>query len=277
MRIGAHILCADCEERLSPIERTPATVWNVVTASAALLQRIALPALVLVVLGTLPIYLFRRFVWDVPALLEWAASVLLTGVMLHMSQRAIREQRVDLQQSARAAWHAWPRLLLVSFVAHLQLAGLALLCVIAVVAIAMSTGDTTLGAIAMWLCLLGGVGLVSWRAATLAVALPVSLHEQPSGSALRLSTLRMKKRLAAALVFAACGFLASMAPVLGWLAIALVDVANALGVRGIVAPGFHESSTVIEVASLLVANAFTMLSSAISAVLYAKTVKYRIY
>lgn len=277
--LGGHSICDDCAERLRPIERTPATLFNVLAGSVVVLGRAWMPALVLAIAGALPAYLFRRFVIDVPWILEWAFGVLVQGAMLEVAQRAIRERPIDLERCVRGAFDAWGRLALVSFLAYLQLVGIALVPAIVTVVIAMMIGDTTIGIVATWIGLLVALGLVMWRGALLAVALPISLHEDPPGSALSASTARMKKRLPAALAFALCGLAVTIVPSLGWIAMTAMEVGYLVSHGPFVAPPeeLAQMGDALEIGGELAASALTIVMTTISAVLYAKTMKYRIH
>ncbi len=273
-----HLICDDCAQRLRAIERTPATPWNVLAGAVIVLGRAWMPALALVVVGALPAYLFRRFVIDLPWIAEWAFGVLVQGAMLEIAHRAIRERPIDLERCARAAWHAWGRLAIVSFIAHLQLFAIILVASFVIGALALG-GLGTISTGAMLICALVTLALVMWRAASFAVALPISLHEDPPGSALSASVTRMKKRLPAALLFAVCGLAVTVVPSLGWLVSASMEIGLLLS-RGPLEPppdGLATMGDAIEIGVALASSALTIVMTAISAVLYAKTFRYRIH
>jgi hypothetical protein len=269
-----QLICEDCYGRLSALERTPPTAWNVTTGAFVLLGRLALPAIAIVGLSSLPLFALRQMWWSVPPLADWALSVLLQGVFLHMAQRSIREQPLMIERSVRAAWESLLRLLKTSFFVHFQVAGILFLAAIAVLVIVMALPHWT----ALFFVIpiaIGGSALSFWRASSLAIALPAELHEHPP-SALHTSTRRMAKHRPAALLFALCGIAGGAIPAVSWLAVTVVQAVASLGLGVDLGP-IAEMTGLADLAASVTAGVLGLLTTTVSALLYAKTSSYRIY
>lgn len=272
--LEGHRICEDCYGRLTGIERTPPTVFNVIAGTSTVIGRLALPAIAIVALGALPLHALRQAVFDVPPIVDWALGVLLQGVFLHMAHRAIREQPLQIERSARTAWDAFLRLLRTSFFVHFQVG--AILVVFAIAGLVVSlAAQSAFGLVALVLLFLIGAALAAWRASSLAVALPVELHEHPSSS-LRTSTNRMSKHRPAALMFAVAGMIAAVLPIASYAALWVASVVASIQ-HGTDLSQLTEITGMAELAAAVSSSALGLLTTTVSAVLYAKTASYRIY
>lgn len=240
-----HRICEDCIGRLSEIERTPPTIANVLSGAGTVLLRVGFPAAVLVSILDLPLTLAETFLPEMPMFVSslWSAtvSILGQGAVLWMAHRAIRGERVDGIEALRRAADVWTRLVVTNFLAGIQIFLFTLLLIVP--------------------------GVV--RALSLAIALPIALHEEPD-SALRESTRRMKGHRAVA-------FVAYLIWGLAWL---LAVGASMVVYVGADLAYFEMADAELVGVSLLIGILFPVLTvplTCTSAVLYAKTLKYRVY
>lgn len=244
-----HRICEDCIARLSEIERTPPTVANLVSGSAWVMSRIGLFAAGVVLVADLPIAILEQLVPELPPIIStaWGAtiSILAQGVVFHMAQRAIRGEPVELSRSAKRAMDSAFDLVGSNFVAGIQILLYGLLFVIP--------------------------GIV--RGLSLALVLPIAVHEGRGGvvDVLRASTERMKgHRITALGAYAVWGSLWLIGLVAYFAFIIALDMASLDGLSdGIV--------TVILFGGGLLLPMLLVPVMCTTAVLYAKTLKYRVY
>ncbi|MCB9596832.1 MAG: hypothetical protein H6719_29185 [Sandaracinaceae bacterium] len=275
-------VCDDCVSRLTELERVPPTVGNVIVGAVGLVPKVGLPALLLVTGVALAMYFLRHEAFGIP-FLGWGLDVAAQGVMLGLAHRAIHGRPVNLAATAQATTDHLFRLIFVAFIAHIQIVVLyAIPSLLVLFVVSQMSPDALLPALAV--AQIAGLVLALWRASTLAVALPVTLHEGHTGfSALGISTRRMKEHRAPAFVFALAG--------LAWLIVPLVHEALTLGLSmigwlgdlvdlGPLRPWTEqlvELAPVIEISQSVLTAVALLFMTATSAVLYAKTVGYRVY
>ncbi len=245
-----HRICEDCIGRLSEIERTPPTVGNLLAGSVWLMSRIGLPAALLVFVADLPIAILEQLVAELPPIVStgWGAtvSIVAQGVVFHMAQRAIRGERVELARSLKRAVDAAFDLIGANFIAGLQVLLYSLLLVIP--------------------------GIV--RGLSLALVLPIAVQEGRGGvmDVLRASTDRMKGHRVTALGAYCVWGSVWVAAFVAYFAFAIaIDTGAALG-------GLSEGLiTFVLFAGSLLLPVLMIPVMCTTAVLYAKTLKYRIY
>ncbi len=243
-----HRICEDCIARLSELERTPPTVGNLLAGSLWVLTRIGPVAALVLAVAELPIVLLELAVPDLPTLVStgWGAtvSVLAQGLVLHLAQRAIRGEPMDFGRAFRRVSEAGGNLIFSNLLAGLHVFVFTLLLIVP--------------------------GIV--RGLSLALVLPIALHEDArSSDVLRASTDRMKgHRLTALAAYFVWGS--------GWL----------LVLAGYLAFNFFlelpEGAAIPEAMYWAVAVGGGVLLQVLmlpvvctTAVLYAKTLRYRIY
>lgn len=286
--LDADGVCEDCVSRLSELQRLPPTVPNVLVGALGLLVKLAFPALLLAAATALPRYFLERHGGMWIPIVGWALEVLAQGVLLYMAHRVILEGPTDLVRSVQATTDHWVRLLLVAFLAGIQIWLLLLAPSFLAVAIVIGAPDT-----AFWVPLVGlvvGLGLALWRASSLAIALPIALHEDRSGlDALRASAHRMKKHRVPAFLFALVGLLWLLVPVLHMLVSLVASVAATFaglaGQTGAIPPDaaqtlvarLAELGPAIEIGTLILSALAMLTMTSISAVLYTKTVTHHVY
>lgn len=286
--LDSHGVCEDCVSRLSELQRLPPTVPNVIVGALGLLVKLALPALLLAAATALPRYFLERHGGMWIPILGWAIEVLAQGVLLYMAQRVILERPTELVRSVQATADHWVRLLIVALLAAIQIWLLALVPNVIAIAIVIAAPDTV-----VWVPLIGlvtalGVGL--WRASSLAIALPIALHEDRAGlDALRASAHRMKKHRVPAFLFALAGLAWLLVPVLRMFVDLVAGLAAGFaemaGQTGVIHPGAAEAAIarlaelgpVIEIGTLVLSALAMLAMTSISAVLYTKTVTHRVY
>lgn len=243
-----HRLCADCMGRLSEIERTPPTVGNLLCDTARILGRVGPTAALIVICFDLPMVLLEVFVPDLPSIAStlWGAtvSVVGSGAVLWLAHRAIRGEGADPRVALSRAGERASGLIGANFLS-------------AIVTLLYSL-------------LLFVPGIV--RALSLALVLPIALHEgADANTALRASTDRMKGHRAVALV-----------AYLLWGSLGVAGIALYLGLSFLfeppailVIPEALTRALLVGAGALL--PVFMLPVSCTTAVLYAKTLRYRVH
>lgn len=286
--LDRHGVCDDCVSRLSELQRLPPTVPNVVMGALGLLVKLALPALLLAAATSLPRYFLERHGGMWIPMAGWALDVLAQGVLLYMAQRVILERPTELVRSVQVTTDHFLRLLVVAFLSGLQIWLLFIAPSFVSIPIVIAAPDT---AVVMPLIgLVVGLGLALWRASSLAIALPIALHEDRSGlDALRASAHRMKKHRLPAFLFALAGLAWMVVPILQMLVGMVTSlVAGFAGIAGDVgaihpataetlATRLDELGPAIEIGSLVLSALAMLTMTSLSAVLYTKTVTHRVY
>lgn len=242
-----HQICEDCIGRLSEIERTPPTVGNVLSGSLWVLGQIALPAAVIVVLADLPVALIDTFIPELPFVsTAWNATVtvLAQGAVFHLAHRAIRGDELDPMTALRRSVDSAGNLIITNFLAGLQIFFFTLLLIVP--------------------------GVV--RSLSLLLVIPVVLHEgEKTSDALRASTERMNGHRLTALVVNLV-----WSVVWGGALAAYIAFAVALEFPEV---GLNLSTGAINailLAGALVIPVLMLPVTCVTAVFYAKTLKYRV-
>ena len=243
-----HRLCADCMSRLSEIERTPPTAGNLLSDTARVLGRVGLPAALIVMCFDLPVVLLEVFVPDLPALVStlWGATVSIigSGAVLGLAHRAIRGEAADVGAALSRAGERASGLIGANFLSSIVVLLYSLLLIVP--------------------------GIV--RGLSLALVLPIALHEGTDGNtALRASTDRMMGHRAVAFV-----------AYLLWGSLGVAGLGLYLGLSFLLEPPamvvLPEALTrALLVGAGVLLPVFMLPVSCTTAVLYAKTLRYRVH